>query len=64
MALQEGKVCIEGSVCFLNYDLSFGVTEKVIDSLENYFYAQSRKVIILPISNKMILGVFKSLSKN
>jgi glycosyltransferase involved in cell wall biosynthesis len=50
--MTKGKVYIEGSVCFLNYDLSFGGTEKVIVSLANYLSAQKRKVTILLLSNK------------
>ncbi len=41
-----------GSVCFLNYDLGFGGTEKVIVSLANYFSSVGRKVIIVTLSDR------------
>ena len=41
-----------GSVCFLNYDLGFGGTEKVIVSLANYFSSLGRKVTILTLSDR------------
>jgi glycosyltransferase involved in cell wall biosynthesis len=41
-----------GSVCFLNYDLGFGGTEKVIVSLANYFSSLGRKVTIVTLSNR------------
>ncbi|MDC0062309.1 glycosyltransferase [Pseudomonadota bacterium] len=44
---------IEGnSVCFLNYDLAFGGTEKVIVSLANHFHFLGKKVTILILSEK------------
>ena len=41
-----------GSVCFLNYDMGFGGTEKVIASLANHFRASGRSVTILTLSNR------------
>ena len=41
-----------GSVCFLNYDLAYGGTEKVIASLANHFNASGRKVTILTLSSR------------
>ena len=40
------------SICFLNYDLGFGGTEKVIVSLANHFTAIGKNVTILILSNK------------
>ena len=40
-----------GSVCFLNYDLSFGGTEKVIASLANQLSNSGRAVSILTLSD-------------
>ena len=41
-----------GSVCFLNYDLGFGGTEKVIVSLANHFSSLGRKVTIVILSDR------------
>lgn len=41
-----------GSVCFLNYDLAFGGTEKVIASLANHLSNSGRSVSILTLSDK------------
>lgn len=41
-----------GSVCFLNYDLAFGGTEKVIASLANHLSNSGRPVSILTLSDK------------
>lgn len=41
-----------GSVCFLNYDLGFGGTEKVIVSLANHFSSLGKKVTILTLSER------------
>tara|TARA_B100000787_G_scaffold33904_1_gene23396 strand:- start:409 stop:1536 length:1128 start_codon:yes stop_codon:yes gene_type:complete len=39
------------SICFLNYDLAFGGTEKVIVSLANHFQSLGKKVTILTLSD-------------
>ena len=40
------------SVCFFNYNLAFGGTEKVIVSLANNFIASGRQVTILTVSHE------------
>jgi len=39
------------SICFLNYDLAFGGTEKVIVSLANHFQSLGKNVTILTLSD-------------
>ena len=39
------------SICFLNYDLAFGGTEKVIVALANHFQSLGKKVTILTLSH-------------
>jgi len=51
--IQESKNFKETStICFFNYDLGFGGTEKVIVSLANYFSLLGRKVTILTLSDR------------
>jgi len=51
--ITDSKNYVEGeSICFLNFDLAFGGTEKVIVSLANHFHSLGKKVTILTLSNK------------
>ena len=51
-ARDPNSLLSNGSVCFLNYDLAYGGTEKVIASLANHFNASGRKVTILTLSSR------------
>jgi glycosyltransferase involved in cell wall biosynthesis len=52
-ASQEPNSLLQnGSVCFLNYDLAFGGTEKVIAALANHLSSSGRAVTILTLSNR------------
>jgi glycosyltransferase involved in cell wall biosynthesis len=56
---QESKNFKETStICFFNYDLGFGGTEKVIVSLANYFSLLGRKVTILTLSDRNDFAAF------
>ena len=49
------------SVCFLNYDLSFGGTEKVIVSLANHLSSLGRPVTIITLSSnndEILVSIF------
>ena len=49
---QSNSFLKKGSVCFFNYNLAFGGTEKVIVSLANNFIASGRQVTILTVSHE------------
>jgi glycosyltransferase involved in cell wall biosynthesis len=51
-ARDPNSLLSNGSVCFLNYDLAYGGTEKVIASLANHFNNSGRKVTILTLSSR------------
>tara|TARA_B100000767_G_C19772275_1_gene540693 strand:- start:1523 stop:3694 length:2172 start_codon:yes stop_codon:yes gene_type:complete len=50
--IESNNLFKKGSVCFFNYNLAFGGTEKVIVSLANNFIASGRQVTILTVSDE------------